>query len=160
MSSKLRPLLSIMVGFFFGAIVVGCGSSSGGGGGTTTPGGTTTAGGAPVNAVDWAYSTATSGLTGVNVQDALDEVEARLDVAEVPPTISKFTQSGISLALNVQQTVTHNLNTTTPFVSLTITTAGDNFARTNYRVLNANQIEVWQTGSGTTFSADVVVIAP
>ena len=159
MNINKSAFLSLMVGFIVGfALISGC-SSSGGGGVTTTPGGTGGGTGGDT-AAEWSYDNATSGVTASTVQDALDEIEARLDIAEVPPTISKYFQSGVSLALNVHVTISHNLNTTTPFVNINITTAGDNFARTNYRVLNANQIEVWQTGSGTTFSGDVTVIAP
>ena len=113
------------------------------------------------NAVDIVYDNTTSGLTASDVQAAIDEIEGRLDTVEGSPfSISKYVQTGVSFANNTQVTVTHNLNTTSPLVSITITTAGDNFPRTNYRVLNANSIEVWQSGSGTTFTGDVIVIAP
>ncbi len=116
---------------------------------------------AVADAVDIVYANGTSGLTATDVQAAIDEIDGRLDTVEGTPfSLSKHVQTGVSFANNVQVTVTHNLNTTTPMVSITITTAGDNFPRTNYRVLNANQIEVWQSGSGTTYTGDVITIAP
>mgnify|MGYP001555100444 CR=1 FL=1 len=152
-----RAWFSILLGFVIGVFVVaGCGSSSGGGGGTTTPAGATTA-------ADWLFSNAVSAITATDVQDALDEVEARLDIAENPAAIGKYTQTGLSLALNTPVTVTHNLNTTSPVVSLTITGGGvtpTSIAETNYTVVNANSIQVWQGSSGSTYTADVVVIAP
>ena len=155
MYTKKSAIISVLLGFFIGLFIVsGCGSS-GGGGVTTTPGGGTTGGG---TAAEWSFDNMASGITADILQDVLDEIEARLDITEVPPTIAKFVQTGVSLANNTQVTITHNLNTTTPFVNITVTTAGDNFPRTNYRVLNANQIEVWQSGFGSTFTGDVVVI--
>ena len=159
MNAKKSAIFSLLLGFFIGLIIVsGCGSSGGGGATTTPGGGGGTTGGE--TAAEWSYDNTSSGITADIVQDALDEIEARLDITEVPPTIAKFVQTGVSLANNTQVTITHNLNTTTPFVNITVTTAGDNFPRTNYRVLNANQIEVWQSGFGSTFTGDVVVIEP
>ena len=153
-----RAWFSILLGFVIGVFIVsGCGSSSGGGGGggTTTPGIT--------SAADLLYSNLVSGMTATEVQAALDEVEARVEIAEVPPALGKHTQTGIGLALNTPVTVTHNLNTTTPVVSITTTGGGatpTSVAVTNYVVVNANSIQVWQSFAALTYIVDVVVIAP
>ena len=152
-----RAWFSILLGFIIGVFIVsGCGSSSGGGGGATTTPGITTA-------AECIYSNLVSSLTGTNVQTALDEVETRLEITEVPPAIGKHTETGLGLALNTPVTVTHNLNTTTPVVSMTTTGGGatpTSVAVTNYVVVNANSIQVWQSFAALTYIVDVVVIAP
>ena len=112
-----------------------------------------------ISALSVSFSNSVSGLTATNVQDAIDEVEGRLDIVE-SSSVSKYTISDVSFAINTQVNIVHNLNTTTPMVSISITTAGDAFPRTNYRVIDADTIEVWQAGSGTTYTGDVVVIKP
>lgn len=74
--------------------------------------------------------------------------------------VNKYAESGLTLSKNIPVIVSHNLDTLTPFVSISLNTnsAGDNFPRTNYIVIDENTISVWQSGIRRNFDADIVVI--
>ncbi len=142
------------IGFVLGILWAGCGGSDG-----IVPPSIAQALG---NAVDVIYDNATSGAAATDVQAALDEVDARVDVLEgASPTLTKYNET-IPLAVNgTRYNINHNLNTLTPIVSLAHGAAfTGNKGNPFYNIVDANNIEAGQFSGGTPQPIEVYVVKP